>query len=70
MRRVAWCLLLFGTGCNEGLQPKVLDLRAVYHARALRVALLAQNALNYIYNLVPRTLAPVRAVSVTVTWTY
>jgi hypothetical protein len=50
--------------------PKVLDLRAAYHAGALHVALLAQNALNYIYNLVPRTLAPVRVVSVTATWTY
>jgi hypothetical protein len=28
------------------------------------------NALNYIYNLVPETLAPVRTVSVTAAWSY
>jgi outer membrane receptor for ferrienterochelin and colicins len=50
--------------------PKVLDVRAEYRAGALRMALLAQNALNYVYNLVPRELAPVRTVSVTATWTY
>src|SRR5206468_3909806 len=31
---------------------------------------LLTNALDYIYHLVPRTLAPVRTLSVTLTWTY
>jgi hypothetical protein len=31
---------------------------------------LVANALNYLYTLVPRTLAPVRAVSLTATWEY
>jgi iron complex outermembrane receptor protein len=48
----------------------VLDLRASYRASSLQVHLLVANTLNYIYNLVPRTLAPVRAASVTVVWTY
>jgi iron complex outermembrane receptor protein len=47
----------------------VLDLRATYRRGPLRVVLLAANALNYIYNLAPRTLAPVRTVTATLTWT-
>ncbi|OLC05769.1 MAG: hypothetical protein AUH42_06805 [Gemmatimonadetes bacterium 13_1_40CM_70_11] len=50
--------------------PKVFDLRASWQRRDLSVRLLVGNALNYIYNLVPRTLAPVRTVTVTATWTY
>ena len=50
--------------------PKVLDVRAGYHAGPLAVRLLVTNALNYLYNLVPQTLAPVRTVSMTLTWTY
>ncbi len=49
---------------------KVLDLRASFERRPLTARLLIANALNYVYNLVPRTLAPVRVVSVTLTWTY
>ena len=48
----------------------VLDLRASYRSSALQVHLLVANALNYIHNQVPRTLAPVRSASVTVAWTY
>lgn len=47
----------------------VLDLRATYRRGPLRVALLLANAFNYIYNLTPRTLAPVRTVTATLTWT-
>jgi hypothetical protein len=32
--------------------------------------LLLTNALNYIYNLVPRTLAPVRTLTLVASWTY
>ena len=49
---------------------KVLDLRAsaVWGAWMLRAQL--ANALNYIYSQVPRTLAPVRTLAATITWTY
>jgi len=49
---------------------KVLDLRAsaVWGVWALRAQL--TNALNYIYSQVPRTLAPIRTLTATVTWTY
>jgi outer membrane receptor protein involved in Fe transport len=49
---------------------KVLDLRAsaVRGAWTLRAQL--ANALNYIYSQVPRTLAPVRTLSATITWTH
>ena len=49
---------------------KVLDLRAAWRHGPLAAHLLVSNALNYIYNLVPRTLAPVRTVTLAVTWTY
>ena len=48
---------------------KVLDLRASWRRGPLELRLLAANVLNYIYNLVPETLAPVRTVSVTAVWT-
>jgi len=49
---------------------KILDLRAsaVWGAWTLRAQL--ANALNYIYSQVPRTLAPVRMLTATMTWTY
>jgi outer membrane receptor for ferrienterochelin and colicins len=49
---------------------KVLDLRAGWTHGPLDLRLLVANALNYIYNLVPETLAPVRTVSVTAVWAY
>jgi len=50
--------------------PKVLDLRAGYQRADLVARLLVTNALNYLYNLAPQTLEPVRGVSVTLTWAY
>ncbi|HTY05893.1 MAG TPA: TonB-dependent receptor [Gemmatimonadales bacterium] len=49
---------------------KVLDLRAGWRAGPVEVRILATNALNYIYNLVPRTLEPVATVTMTVTYVY
>jgi hypothetical protein len=47
---------------------KVLDLRASWSRGPVEVRLLATNVLNYVYNLVPETLAPVRNVTVTAVW--
>jgi len=49
---------------------KVLDVRAGWAGGPLGVRLLVANALNYMYNLVPQTLEPVRTVSVTAVWSY
>jgi hypothetical protein len=49
---------------------KVLDVRAGWTRGPLGVRLLVANALNYMYNLVPQTLAPVRTVSITAVWSY
>jgi len=51
---------------------KVLDLRANWKPtnRPVEFRLLAANVLNYIYNLVPETLAPVRTVTLTAVWTH
>lgn len=46
----------------------VLDLRASWHRGPVEVRLLAANVLNYVYNLVPETLAPVRTVTLTAVW--
>lgn len=51
------------------LAARVLDLRALWSAEPLAVRVALSNALNYIYGLLPRTLAPVRTVSVALTWT-
>lgn len=48
----------------------VLDLRAGWSRGPLEIRLLLANALGYIYNLVPETLAPVRTATVTAVWTY
>jgi len=52
------------------VDAKVLDLRASWESGPFAARALLTNALDYIYNLVPRTLAPVRTLSVTLTWTY
>jgi outer membrane receptor for ferrienterochelin and colicins len=52
------------------VSPKVLDLRASLQRGPVTARLLLSNALNYLYNLVPRTLAPVRTLTLAVTWTY
>ena len=51
---------------------KVLDLRAAWKPAggSVQVRVLATNVLNYIYNLVPETLAPVRTVTLTAVWTH
>ena len=57
-------------GPDPRVAAKVLDLRASWKRGPLSARLLVTNALNYIYNLVPRTLEPVRTLSVTLTWTH
>jgi outer membrane receptor protein involved in Fe transport len=52
------------------VSPKVLDLRASIQRGPVSARLLLANALNYLYNLVPRTLAPVQTLALAVTWTY
>jgi outer membrane cobalamin receptor len=49
---------------------QVLDLRAGWERGPLAIRCQVTNALNYIYNQVPRTLAPVRTLWVSATWTY
>jgi len=49
---------------------KVLDLRAQYGRGPLAAHLRVANALNYIYTLVPRTLEPVRTVTLTLVYSY
>jgi hypothetical protein len=48
----------------------VLDLRASWKAGPLEAHLKVANALNYIYNLAPRVLEPVRTTTLTVAYTY
>ena len=57
-------------GGDPRVAARVLDVRAGCQRGPLAARLLVNNALNYVYNLVPRTLEPVRTVSVVVTWTY
>ncbi len=52
------------------LNARVLDLRASWTAGPLDVHLKVANALNYIYNLAPRVLEPVRTTTLTVAYTY
>jgi outer membrane receptor for ferrienterochelin and colicins len=49
---------------------KVLDLRAGWKRGPVELRLLAANVLNYMYNLVPQTLAPVRTVTLTAVWSH
>ncbi len=48
----------------------VLDLRARWAHGPLEMRLLVANALNYVYNLVPQTLAPVRTTTLTAVWSH
>jgi outer membrane receptor protein involved in Fe transport len=57
-------------GRDPRVPAKVLDLRAGWQQGPVSARVLLANVLNYIYNLVPRTLEPVRTVSVILTWTY
>ena len=49
---------------------KVLDLRGSVTRGPFVARVLVANALNYIYALVPRTLAPVRTASLSLSWEY
>ncbi|HYX81521.1 MAG TPA: TonB-dependent receptor [Gemmatimonadales bacterium] len=49
---------------------QVLDMRANWRRGPVAFRLLAANVLNYIYNLVPETLAPVRTVTLTAVWSH
>jgi iron complex outermembrane receptor protein len=57
-------------GQDPRVAARVLDLRAGWQQGPLSARILVNNALNYIYNFVPRTLEPVRTISVVATWTY
>ncbi len=57
-------------GQDPRIAARVLDLRAGWQLGPVSARLLVTNALNYIYNFVPRTLEPVRTISVVATWTY
>jgi outer membrane receptor for ferrienterochelin and colicins len=52
------------------VSPKVLDLRASLQRGPVAARLFLTNALNYLYNLAPRTLAPVRTLTLAVIGTY
>ena len=52
------------------LDQKVLDLRASWTTGPLEAHLKVANALNYIYNLAPRVLEPVRTTTLMLTYTY
>jgi len=49
---------------------KVLDVRAAWKSGPVELRVLATNVLNYMYNLVPETLAPVRIVTLTAVWSH
>jgi len=49
---------------------RVLDLRGSWRHGPVEIRVLAANVLNYIYNLVPETLAPVRTITVTGVWSH
>jgi outer membrane receptor protein involved in Fe transport len=64
-------IVLGGSWANDPrVATQVLDVRAGWRRGSLLGRLLVANALNYIYNLTPGTLEPVRTVSVILTWTY
>jgi hypothetical protein len=48
----------------------VLDLRAAVARGAFEARLVVANALNYLYNLVPQTLVPVRTATLSLVWSY
>jgi outer membrane cobalamin receptor len=48
---------------DERFNARVLDLRAGWTAGPLELRLKVANALNYLYNLAPRTLEPVRTLT-------
>jgi iron complex outermembrane receptor protein len=54
---------------DERVPARTVDLRLSWDPDPFGVRVLLANALNYIYNQVPRTLAPVRTLSIVLTWT-
>jgi iron complex outermembrane receptor protein len=54
---------------DERIPARTVDLRLAWDPDPFGVRVLLANALNYIYNQVPRTLAPVRTLSIVLTWT-
>ncbi len=57
-------------GSDPRIGSNVFDLHARLDHGPVSLRILVTNALNYIYNQVPRTLAPVRTLSAVLTWTY
>jgi iron complex outermembrane receptor protein len=55
---------------DQQLPGRVLDVRASWIDRAWSVHLKVANVLNYVYNLAPRVLEPVRTVTLTLTFSY
>lgn len=55
---------------DERVSARVLDLRATWAAGPMEIRVKVANVLNYIYNLAPRTLEPVRAVTLVATVTH
>ena len=57
-------------GSDQRFDQKVLDLRASWRAGPLEAHVKIANALNYLYNLAPRTLEPVRTTTLTLAYSY
>jgi outer membrane receptor for ferrienterochelin and colicins len=57
-------------GSDQRFDQKVLDLRASWRSGPLEAHVKVANALNYLYNLAPRTLEPVRTTTLTLAYTY
>ncbi len=54
---------------DERLNARILDLRASWTLGPLELRMKAANVLNFIYNLAPRTLEPVRSVTLVASFT-
>lgn len=63
-------LVALGAIDGRRVAASVLDLRADWRHGPWTVRVLLANALNYAYNLVPETLAPVRTGTLSLTWAY
>jgi hypothetical protein len=55
---------------SRRVSMNVLDLRGSWRRGPVEVRVLVANVLNYVYNLVPETLAPVRTVTMTAVWSH
>ncbi|HXV90084.1 MAG TPA: TonB-dependent receptor [Gemmatimonadales bacterium] len=63
-------LVALGAIDGRRVAASVLDLRAAWRRGPWTVRALLANALNYAYNLVPETLAPMRTGTLSLTWAY